>query len=348
MVQPLRTRHQRSLAATSGLVLAVVALAATSGTAVSAPSGTTATSTSAAAPAPYMRYASGSVTVKSSTGKKLNVTATVSAYSDGAAGLSVRLANGGEDHSWSFVIPASSVKISNKGVGSIKVPAKKLGGFGVVKLTIKSAGKLKPSKCGGKVYMKSRTTKLAGTFFFNSKSKWGKVGSKKKKFAFKSPRTHLYYDVECPPGPNTTLPCQTGVNWSGYRTTPKSQVTIHGTRNGKVSTIRGSRSTQLAKPKGAHRYDSVTKKVAAPKLTERADMSAKITMKGTKGSGSANSTDPGFDHTGTCSTGTQHRRYWYAALANGKPPLQVKAQVFGDFKLPNKTDISFTKLWRTA
>lgn len=342
MVKPVRSRATRTLALACGLILT----AGLSLTTVPTAGAATAGASSSAAP-PISRSVSVSTTVKSSTGKKLKVS--LYAYvSRGIANLSVSLNRGNETHSWSFPIATSSVKISTKALGTVKVPAKKLGGYGTLSVKIKSAGKLKKSRCGGKVYNAWRSTKLAGKFFFDSKSGWGKVGSKKKARTFKSARTSLYYDVTCPPGPERRPVCVTQISWSGYHSTGSGYRGMYATKSGSTTWLAGSRSTRLAKPKNAYRYDSVSAKAAAPKLTVRADDTARIAMKGSRGSAAANSSGPGYDYTTPCRTGTQHDFSWNGSLSNAKTPIRLKAQVYGDFTLPNGTAIYFSKRYRTA
>lgn len=352
MESPLRSTR-RAVAVVSGLAVgAALALTATP-QAIAAPSATAGASSSTQGVALNARSAAkidytsmyASAKVKSSKGKKLTVS--VGASKSTQASFYIGLSVSGESHTWSFPAAKSSVKISSSGAGSAKLSAKKTGGLGMLSLKMKPAGKFKSYKCGGKVYSKSRNVKVTGKLYFNTKTKWGAVGSKRKAFKFNlSRRVTVSYDVSCPPTEYPD-PCTTSVSWNGSVSKPKSYMSISGGKTGKNSSVYAYRSVQL-KPKGAIRSDSVTKRVAAPVLSVKADKNATIKVRGTTtGTGTGKSAHEGYDYTDDCDTGTQHRMSWSGSFTNAKKPLVVSAQVFGSFKLPNSAYFYFARTWRT-
>ncbi|KRF17250.1 hypothetical protein ASG90_08065 [Nocardioides sp. Soil797] len=343
MKSPLK--GQRRAVAILGTLATGVALVLTSPQSSVAESSSASVTAARAAVTSSGFYATG--TTRTSSGKKLRVS--LSAYKADTASFNISLSTAGETHSWSFRAPKSAVKINAKGAGTIKLTSKQTGGLGKIQLKLKPTGKFKAYKCAGNVHSRTRNLKVSGPFFFDTRTKpWGKVGKKSGNFSFNgSRRASFSYDVDCP-GPEFKDPCITQLSWSAYTSTPTSYLSIGGNKSGNRTTIQGSRSVTLKKPAGAFRHDSVTKKAKAPVLTVGEDDNAKLKIHGTSGSATATSSFPSTPYTNECDTGTQHQVNWSGSLANGRPALTVKAQVFGNFRIGNSASTYFGRSWRTA
>lgn len=291
----------------------------------------------------------GATAVKSSTGRKL--TASLSAFEAKGSKTSsfyISLSRGANEmHGWSFQAPASAFDISAKAAGKLTLAPKKTGGMGKVAVKVKPDGKMKSYTCGGgKVYAKERNVVIAGTFFFDTGSKWGKVGSKKKPFKFRtSHRVYFSYNTECPPVeyPN---PCYSGLSWSTWRETANSATYVGANKDGAKSSIFAFRSTKLAKPKNAWRTDMAWGTGDAPDLTVNPDDSATMKIFGVGGSGTIADPNPGSTFDYPCDEGTQYSTsWWMGTVTNDATPVKVPAQVFGSFTVPDGSAGYMSRSW---
>lgn len=377
-MRPVVARGRKVLAAIGSVVLGAglaVTLAPAPGTAapaapaadrqsvdrpdpVAAPAGPAAKSLADALPARLgtLSYTSvyGTTTVKSSSGKKLMVALsafdTPGTQPENEPSFYISLSRGQtEQHSWYFPGPNSSFDISAKAAGKLALSSKKTGGMGKVALKVKPDGRMKSHKCGGKVYAKERNVVISGTFFFDSGSKWGKVGSKRKPFKFASThRVWFSYNVDCPPVEYPD-PCYNSTSWSSWRSNENSStyVSAHKPKSASKASIYASRFTELAKPKGAFRSDAAWGTADAPVLTENeADNSATMKIYGVRGSGTITAPpDSGFTWDDECDTGMQHDRSWSGTVTNDATAVKVPAQVFGSFTVPNGSEGYMSRSW---
>lgn len=335
MALRVRSGSRRALALSSSLVLAVgLGLVAT------APAGAAPASSSSAqaGSAVVSKSVYATVTKTSSKRKKLRIQVNASKYGDRSS-LHISLARGKESHGWTIPVPNRSVVLSNQGTGTIKLPATKSGGLGQLTLKVTAAGPMKASRCGGRVWSRSRNVKVAGKFFFDSKSAWGRVGSKTRGFSFtQTHRSTILYNTSCPP---TTYvpPCAASLHWGTSVSANGRSTSISGQKVGSRSTVSASRYVALARPRGATRYDLTSAHVAAPSLTVRADDSARMVARGTRGSATIDASDPGYDYTQRCRNGSRRgtttTTSWGGDLTNAGTALRVKAQVYGDFLVPS-------------
>lgn len=291
----------------------------------------------------------GATGTTSSTRKKLMVALSASKSQGNNPSFYIALSRGQkEQHAWGFQGPKSSFDISRKGAGKLTLTPKKTAQMGKVVLRVKPDGKMKSQKCAGKVYAKTRNVIISGTFFFDTGSKWGKVGNKKQKnFKFKTThQVYFSYDVNCPPQPFED-PCYEALSWSHSSADFSSFIYANKPKGASKATIYASRWTMLPKPKGAWRSDTVWGTAEAPVLTENeADNSATMKIYGVRGSGTITAPpDSGFTWDDPCDTGTQHVRSWGGTVTNGATPLKVPAQVFGSFTVPNGSDAYMSRAW---
>lgn len=292
-------------------------------------------------------YVYGSKSVTSTKDKNLRVSLGASKSSE--SGLSVSLSQQREMHGWNFDMPARHLVVDSTGAGSLRTTA--ANPYGQISLKIVPKESWKVTKCEGKVVSKTRPVTLKGTFVFDSKSAWGKVG---KKDDFSMPGTVSVYtgasNENCVGGGN---PCPTfGGGWSNFG----GNVFLSGSwRNGATTgTISGYRSVKLPEPAGAYRFDLGSAEVVAPELVSNPDGSAVLKVKTGKpgAKGTATLTAPSkFSSDGTCTGGVTYTTssWWGAQYANGSTPLQVVMSVFGNLKLPNAANTaSFNRVVKTS
>lgn len=287
----------------------------------------------------------GSTEMTSSSKKKLTASVSASKAAKGAPFFYIALTRGGdEQHAWSFPAPSSAFDISKKAAGKLTLTSKQTGGMGKVALKVEPDGAMKSQKCGGEVYAKSRNVTIAGTFFFDSDSKWGKVGKKTKPTKFRTAHTvYFSYDVDCPP---TESQCSSGLSWSTSFGNGKQYTYLGATKTGSSSSVYAYRSTELAKPEGARRHDSAWGTGSAPVLTVASDESASMKIHGVSGSGTLTDPSPGQTSSYPCKNGTQHSTYWWGGtVTNDATPVKLPAQVFGDFTVPDGTHGYMSKTW---
>lgn len=326
-----RTTHRSPLSwrrTAAGSAILLIAAALSVGTA----------STSATAGPPkvtgFSIYAS-QTNVRTTTGKKLRLD--VFASRESTSGITVTLGNASETHNWFFPVGKEQVTLNQAGKGRVVPTAAKVAPFAKMALTVKPAGALKTQRCQGQVVSKARKVKVAGTFWFDTRSgkRWGKVGSKTKKFAFKKVAlatwTYRHTATECGGSSNFEPPCRTATTWAIY----DRKVTLNG-ENRKVT---GFRHQKLAKPAKAIRYDTRTELARSVTLTEdseadRATLKVVGNGRGLKGSGTLVGTMKGTSPI-DCRGGRMNSSYWSTtSFTNGSTPLQM-SDIYGTYRLPN-------------
>lgn len=287
-----------------------------------------------------------STKVTSSTGHHLTISVYAFSQKGGHPSISVSLRTTQESHGWSFTGPRTAVAVDSTGKGSITLSGTQMGGYGHLKLHLKPVGKARTQKCGGEPQSKTRPVTVSGTMFFNTKStgthKWGTVGSNRKTFTFARTDsvTWTYNTTHSCPSPPPT--CYTSRSWSRSVSTLKTYTYLSGGVAGKAGYVSAFRSTQLSKPKGASRYDSMSLKAKPSSLTVANDGSA--VMKVFLGTGSATlKAPPGSTFDQPCGTGTkqEHTTSWSGSYQNGPKQLRAPAQIFGSIALPNSSDGGF-------
>ncbi|KRF20540.1 hypothetical protein ASG90_18310 [Nocardioides sp. Soil797] len=286
---------------------------------------------------------SASAVLKSNKRKKLHV-ALSAGSGNGGGSLSVSLADtAGEQHAWSFKVAAKTLKLNGKGKG--KLVTKKIKPFGTIKLTISPSGKWKVKKCKGKVISKSRPLKVKGLFTFDSKSAWGKVGGKK--VTFKGAKVTKSTGVDgsaCDGGDggdggDGDACSGASIMWSAFRggVAMSSQWAPGSTKAGMFA----SRSTKLAKPKGATRTDFRSAMVPVPATTvSGGSVSIQVNSKAPATGSATLSSSTGYPLERTCEkTKTYTTTFWSGvSYQNGATPLALKMSAYGSLKLPNGAD----------
>jgi hypothetical protein len=313
--------------------------------AVAAPAGATGTVGSAPTKAVLkdVSFNGTSTTVTSSSHTKLVVEVEASAEQGSAGSVSVELATPsfGESHDWSFQVPASAISIG-AGKGSIKVPAASIAPYGTVSLKFSSAGKARKHACSAANYDLEQKVKVTGTFYFDSRSsgkhKWGHVGSKTKKFAFRAgseiDRTYGSGGFECE---NFTEPCASGTSFDAA--SPDFSVFIDGGSTGRHGSLSIERSTSLSAPAGAERNDFIEVAASAPKAKALGGGKERLTVSAPKrgaasGSFTLTATGKGKASSQTCKAG-KHKRHekvttWESTnFTNGKKPISFHEAIFG-------------------
>lgn len=281
---------------------------------------------------------SASAVLKSTKRKKLHVS--LSAGSGGH--LTVALGDkSGEEHVWSFKVAKKTLKLNSKGKG--KLVTKKIKPFGTIKLTIKPAKKWKVKKCKGKVISRTRPLKVSGLFKFDSRSAWGKVGGKKVAFKGAKLVKSTGNDSSACDGGNGgggggeggTCPSPS-VMWSASQ--GKQSMSSQWKPGAKNTTLVASRSTKLAKPKGATRMDFRAARVPTPATTTTGG-SVRIAVKSKKPTtGSATlSSATGFTLPRPCAGGKTYEESFWTGVTyrNGSKPLTMKMSAYPAIKLPN-------------
>lgn len=225
-------------------------------TAAIAPAGAATPDHSAAKVKVYGSSLTGSVTVKSSTHKKLTLTVAGSKFREGngdARFVQLTATNGTESHEWGFPVHKDSVK-ANHGTGSITLSKKLTHGYAVVKLTFARVGNSTGNNC-----MRTTSSKVTGVLYLNTKSAWGRLGSKSQQVKFKGAEAD-FLDGAC--GGGGSSPCDYAVSWEAQ---PKHGTSFfYGESHGHKSYVTAERSKQLGK--WGYRFDSVTARTKRPIL----------------------------------------------------------------------------------
>lgn len=214
-------------------------------TAATAPAGATPAAHNAAKAKVTSRSLYGSVKVTSSKHKKLtlSVSATPSAGTGSSSSVSVSASNGTESHYWSFNVSKSAIKAAH-GNGKITLSSKTSHGYAVVKLNFAKAGKTKGNNCS-----QTTNSRVTGVLYLNTKSAWGKLGSKSHGMKFKGSESDGLSGT-C----HYSVPCNPGSTWDTYSNNNGPQ--IFGGTSGKRGYVYASRSVSLGK--WGYRFDNVT------------------------------------------------------------------------------------------
>lgn len=250
--------------------------------------------------------------------------------------------HGAESHDWGFPIPASALKVSSTGNGSLNVPPAKLAPYGKTKLVFRPIGKPKKRQCSPAAYVRTQKVTVSGEFYFDTKTNsWGHYGSKTKRMTLHGTATIAWaygqLFTECI-GSTTTEPCAKTLSWGSSN--HNSSMTLGGGTVGKRGYISGSRSVKLKKPKKASRDDVVDTTAPVSKLKKGGGGSAKLSVRTTGGVASGAATvsstmaGAGFPH--PCGKNkTETESFWQASLKNAKKPLRLNEQIFGPITLPS-------------
>jgi hypothetical protein len=237
---------------------------------------------------------------------------------------------------------ANAFVLSANGKGKLVVPPASIKPYGVVKLSISPAGKVKKQRCNASAHVTTQKLKVTGTMFFDSHSRghhsWGQLGSKHKKMTFSGEGFEGYGQMftTCVA---TTSPCASSLTWSASNLSGSEQFV--GGASGKThGFIFASSVTDLSKPRNSTRSDSVSVRTPAPKLKRGKGNSATLTVPtagGTAtGGGKLASSQPGTSGQVPCGKSkSQTQLSWTASWKNRKPALLLRAAVFGSFKLNN-------------
>ena len=265
--------------------------------------------------------------VHSSSGKTLRLS--VTAFKNTAKGstdkasvginLSTRLPfNKGETHAWQFQVTRSDVNYSS-GTGTI---SGSFGKYGSVDLTFNKTGQ-STSKCSVSGTMTTVKGRLHGAIHVDTNTKaWGSVNAKS--FAFDTPNV-LTVNNSCNNGEGTgNLRCFTATTWSAPPIVGGGGSTFvsgySSTAAGKTKTlVTGTRSTQLSRPSGASRIDTLVATAPAPAISGN-NLTVKTSSTGpvsgsAKIAADAPQSGPGYDCTINGQNKTEHTKSYYAGDA---------------------------------
>jgi hypothetical protein len=328
-----------------------------------------------------VQLSSGHTKVTSSTHRKLHVdllaNQTPGSTADDVVVSLSEAGIAGEEHDWTFPVAASALQVSSAGKGTLKVPSAKISPFGQISLTITPTGTPKTDSCDGTPSDKVQKVKLAGTFYFDTKStgsqKWGAVGSrstkkKAKKFTFSSTNDVTWFYL-LPPSPDAAapvtgpdpdcggggdddlgLPCNADLIWDDA----SGNVDLTGVSVAGLSLIEASRNTQLSTPAGATREDDLTGTGPTPQFTTTPDpasegasdaslvVTAATGAVGTTTIASSTSTAPEqLPCEGSAAGETANVSFWQDCnYTNGTTPLTVPAEIFGPISQTNNAEAS--------
>lgn len=279
--------------------------------------------------------------VRTSTGKYVTISVYASKPVQGSSpNLSIAATTPTESHSWYFPIAKTHFTLGSTGKGKIAPAAIKVSPFAKVNLTVKPAAAAKTQRCNGQAISKTQKVRVTGTFWLDTKSgkKWGKVGSKTKRFTFgtTSIATWTYANSAGYCDGNYLPPCANSVSWGSS--------TANRGLYGEGRKVFASRSVKINRPKGATRYDSRT-------VTAR---SAQFTKDDTAGTATLKIVGNGSSLTGTAKlVGTNRNQgeptpckkagkkvrttyYFTSSFTNGPKPLKAN-DIFGSIGVPNTT-----------
>jgi hypothetical protein len=277
----------------------------------------------------------------STSGKKLTMTVSGTSSSSGST-VTIGLSSGNESHMWSFKARSTDVKIGSTGAGTITLTSAQTGDRGKLNLKFSPTTAVKKRMCGDKVAAKSRQVSVSGIAFFKTGTRpWGNVGKSAKAISFNRANTVTWaYDVTCATAPTA---CTSSLSWSSWKFGGSVMEGVSGSRRGDAASVSGFRSTNLSKPAGASRLDSVTVP-KAPLPTFAGDTSS-ATLTAKVGTGSLTiAAQNGYDATVPCgSGGSASTTQWMGAATNGSPAFKIPAQVFGAFTVPNGQQAAFTR-----
>jgi hypothetical protein len=303
----------------------------------------------AAGPEAYALY--GTPTVTSSTHHKLVVDIDA-AYNTGSPNdttqfdITLNTPGGAESHQWILAVPNKVFALNSHGGGTLMVPPARIAPYGIVRMTFTPIGAPKTQTCSPTSYVQTQRERLTGRFYFDSastgKQRWGTVGRKHGVTTFTKSvtldsgfgQTLTFCEASHQP-----TSCQSTLYWDVHN--KADTVSVGGSTYGKGHAyVEGRRYVPLTKPAGAVRMDVVFSAMPPPTLTLGAGGAAtmSLTSKGRWLSGSAKlvgsttiTTTPYPCGNGDADTDTDQE--WSATVANGAPPFELNAQIFGKFKL---------------
>ncbi|HVY10627.1 MAG TPA: hypothetical protein VHB18_10860 [Mycobacteriales bacterium] len=264
---------------------------------------------------------------------------------------------GEEDHTWTFPIQYSELKTNAAGKGTLDVASAELSPFGVMSLTMTPTQTDSIKSCNGSPSISTTRVKLAGTFFFSSRStgahKWGSVGSHSAKkpvtFTGKNTLVQVFPGTKQCLNTDANPPCMSGVMWDSGN----SKVDVSGVIAAGREVVDAARLVGFATGAGtaATREDDLIAPMSPPLWAMAADrlnpsaQDATLITRGSSptsiGSASLTSTIPVSIQSVPCGTAGKSELgiAWPAVqYTNGATPLTFKPQVFGPIHAPNNTD----------
>lgn len=265
-----------------------------------------------------------------------------------SSSLYVSIYNSSQSHAWVFNLPTSSLTVKSSGKGTLKVPSTKISPFGKVSLTMTPKGSPTIQKCQGVATSKTQKVKLAGTFFFDTRSGkhgWGTVGSKTKTFTFSTSAAVDWtysYDGNCSPA--YTPPCVNYVSWDAFDNGGSGYLSGEAKPTKSVS---ASRNVTFTKPAGANRYDYASASLKSATLTTGSGSATlKLTGNGSASTGAAtiHAGDQYTESPTACGTDgqTSTTTEWNGTLTNGSKALQVH-DIFGGMGVKSGSSASINR-----
>lgn len=252
---------------------------------------------------------------------------------DTGDGLTVGLSKANERHSWHFEMPGANLDLNAKGAGTLKTKSAKP--YGTVKLKIVTKGAWKSETCQGELIYKTRKVAVKGTFVFDTKTAWGKVG--KAGFVFKSGSVTRYTDNSdtC----YDYCPNATSYRAGGYNVGDAANVSAYWRKGAAKADVSMGRSLELKD--GATRYDSLSGVIKAPAFKRSGDAaSVKLVGKGAFRGTATVTSDTGSESSVECDNGDVYKQgSWYpVAYKNGRTNFQGKMSIFGKLSVKNTSD----------
>jgi len=304
-----------------------------------------AASNRAAAPPPvsFISLATYPATTTSTSNAHLKVSLTASKAPITASedSVSVNLGNRTftETHNFTFPTGPGALAVANSGRGTLK-PGTKTGRYGTISMKIASTGNPHTRMCQGQPLEKTMPVTVNGVFLFKTHStgthKWGNLGSRHFHFR-KATLTWTYNNPNAASCQNFSQPCSTGIHFGAMN----GANSIFGSKVGRVGSVEGSRTVQLARPHGAIRSDSATGGAnVSLKVNHNGSATLKVVGTGVAvGSATFKSTPPlSPPYQQPCGKNNAKHvtlRSWNGTYRNGRPPLKVRTQIFGGIKVSN-------------
>jgi len=335
-----------ALAASAGIVIALVGLCVPTAASAKAPS---------TKPLSSVEVNSPDITIATSTHHTLKLKLSVSDFvshanpdtSAGSIDIQLGTPNGREAHGWVFQLTAGSITDHvGTSTGVVTTGAHQISPFGRIRLTFRPDGPSSTLTCG-KTTVITRHVKVAAAMSFDTASAWGSVGSYPGTTSFGRGTLRTQYGGAPCPAPAEFTTCLTNVTWSAQG----SPLTLTGgwrLRHGKKhGTLTGERVVALSTPAEADRIDLVTMPAPLPALTDVHGIPAlAVTTSGAGSVGSATLASTTAEHPSrvTCNSTHHHdlQTTWTSgSYTNGTTPLTLSEQIEGALTLPDSATDGF-------
>lgn len=301
-------------------------------------------------------------TVHTSTDKKVTVEISAehskTSYYDGTtthtiisneASVTLGVPGGAESHSWQFQLDPGQFTANPKaGTGQIDTETS-FGDYGLLKLTIKPAGKLHSTpSCNGKQTSTSRRVRLTGKLFLNTQSKGkhklGHVGSRSKKNFSLVATLDGSYGSTGGTGCTSKLDCSDGLSMNA--SDGATHVSMFGSNDKAHAVVSAYRTVDLTSPKDATRSDSVYGQARKLIVRKAGDGSHYVSVIGAgkrlTGSAKLSSTSTPTPEKDQYCKGDVTDTSYFATLISGKKPLRFHETVFGTLKVNQSDEAGFT------